>query len=146
LGVGLSLAPIGAYLAVANQFNVMPIFLSLAVLCWVGGFDIIYALQDDEFDKSQKLKSIPVLLGRKNALLFSRFLHLLSAIFILLPGLLIPLGTFYFVGVFVFCGLLVYQHSLIKTFDLSKVNLAFFTTNGIASVLFLTFFLIDYLK
>jgi 4-hydroxybenzoate polyprenyltransferase len=143
LGLGLSLAPIGAYLVVTNRFDIVPVFLSLAVLCWVSGFDIIYALQDEEFDRQNNLKSIPAWLGAKNALLVSSILHVLAVIFLALPMLYISLGGFYMAGIVFFIGLLIYQHKLVKPDDLSKVNRAFFTTNGIASVIFAAFFLID---
>jgi len=143
LGLGLSLAPIGAYLAVTGEFAWLPLFFSFSVLFWVSGFDIIYALQDEEFDKEQKLHSIPVLLGTKNALMLSNFLHLLTAGFILYAGYYAGFGLFYWVGSALFIGLLSYQHYLVKPNDLSKVNLAFFTTNGIASVLFAAFVLME---
>ena len=143
LGLGLSLAPIGAYLAVTGEFAWLPLFFSFAVLFWVSGFDIIYALQDEDFDKEQKLHSIPVLLGTKNALILSNFLHLLTAGFILFAGYYANLGLFYWIGSGLFIGLLSYQHFLVKPNDLSKVNLAFFTTNGIASVLFAVFVLLE---
>jgi 4-hydroxybenzoate polyprenyltransferase len=143
LGLGLSLAPIGAYLVVTNRFDIVPVFLSLAVLCWVSGFDIIYALQDEDFDRQNNLKSIPAWLGAKNALLVSSTLHVLAVIFLALPMLYISLGGFYMAGIAFFIGLLIYQHLLVKPDDLSKVNRAFFTTNGIASVIFAAFFLID---
>ncbi len=143
LGLGLSLAPIGAYLAVTGEFAWLPLFFSFAVLFWVSGFDIIYALQDEDFDKEQKLHSIPVLLGTKNALMLSNFLHLLTAGFILFAGYYANLGLFYWIGSGLFIGLLSYQHFLVKPNDLSKVNLAFFTTNGIASVLFAVFVLLE---
>jgi len=143
LGLGLSLAPIGAYLAVTGEFAWLPFFFSFAVLFWVSGFDIIYALQDEDFDKEQKLHSIPVLLGTKNALMLSNFLHLLTAGFILFAGYYANLGLFYWIGSGLFIGLLSYQHFLVKPNDLSKVNLAFFTTNGIASVLFAVFVLLE---
>ncbi|MGB0887754.1 MAG: UbiA-like polyprenyltransferase [Vicingaceae bacterium] len=143
LGLGLSLAPIGAYLAVTGQFDWLPLFFSFAVLFWVSGFDIIYALQDEAFDKEQKLHSIPVLLGKKNALMLSNFLHLITAGFILFAGYYANLGLFYWIGSVLFIGLLAYQHFLVKPNDLSKVNLAFFTTNGIASVLFAVFVLME---
>ena len=88
LGTGLSLAPIGAYLAVTAEFSILPLLFSMTVLFWTAGFDIIYALQDEEFDKKEKLKSIPVTLGKKNALKFSSFLHIIASIFIILAGLL----------------------------------------------------------
>ena len=144
LGIGLSLAPIGAFLAVSGYFHLVPSLFSLAILFWVGGFDIIYALQDDDFDKSQKLRSIPVILGRTGALKLSRVIHIISSFILILPGILMESSNFYFAGWAVFSGLLVYQHSLVKSNDLSKVNLAFFTTNGIASVTFLSFYLFDY--
>ncbi|MCB9361180.1 MAG: 4-hydroxybenzoate octaprenyltransferase [Flavobacteriales bacterium] len=143
LGVGLSLAPIGAYLAVTGKFDWLPLFFSFAVLFWVSGFDIIYALQDEEFDKQQKLHSIPVLLGTKNALMLSNFLHLLTASFILFAGYYGGLSYIYWIGSGVFISLLIYQHTLVKPNDLSKVNIAFFTTNGIASVAFSVFVLLD---
>jgi 4-hydroxybenzoate polyprenyltransferase len=143
LGLGLSLAPIGAYLVISNRFDMVPIFFSLAVLCWVSGFDIIYALQDEAFDRENNLKSIPAWLGAKNALLVSSILHFLAVIFIALPMLYIPLGGFYIAGIIFFIGLLIYQHLLVKPNDLSKVNRAFFTTNGVASVIFAAFFLLD---
>ena len=143
LGVGLSLAPIGAYLAVAGQFDVLPILFSITVLCWVSGFDIIYALQDEDFDKNNHLKSIPSVLGKIKALRVSEFFHLLSAVTVIYAGVYGHFGFWYWAGVAVFCGLLIYQHLLVKPNDLSKVNMAFFTTNGIASVVFAVFVLLD---
>jgi len=143
LGLGLGLAPIGAYLVVTGEFALLPIFFSLAVICWVSGFDIIYSLQDDEFDKTENLYSIPTALGRKNALLVSSILHVFSVIFVIIPLFYAHLGYFYVLGILFFIGLLIYQHRLVKPDDLSKVNLAFGTTNGIASVIFAIFFLLD---
>jgi 4-hydroxybenzoate polyprenyltransferase len=143
LGIGLSLAPIGAYLAVTGIFAWLPLFFSFAVLFWVSGFDIIYALQDEEFDRSKNLRSIPVFLGKKGALRLSVFLHTMSALFVIYAGLYADLSFWYWIGVSVFCGLLIYQHTLVKPNDLSKVNIAFFTTNGIASVIFAVFVLLD---
>jgi 4-hydroxybenzoate polyprenyltransferase len=143
LGVGLSLAPIGAYLAVTGAFNLLPLLFSFAVLFWVSGFDIIYALQDEEFDKSKKLKSIPVVVGKTRALNFSSVLHIISASFIIYAGIYANFGMWYWSGTLVFTGLLLYQHTIVKPNDLSKVNIAFFTTNGIASVIFSTFVLIE---
>jgi 4-hydroxybenzoate polyprenyltransferase len=143
LGLGLSLAPIGAYLVVTGEFARLPIFFSLAVLCWVSGFDIIYALQDEDFDRSENLHSIPAYLGKVNALRLSTALHVLSAVFIVLPALYTPVGWPYYIGIVFFCSMLVYQHRLVKPNDLSRVNFAFMTTNGIASVVFAVFFLID---
>ncbi|QEM11937.1 MULTISPECIES: UbiA-like polyprenyltransferase [Mucilaginibacter] len=143
LGLGLSLAPIGAYLVVTGQFAITPIFFSLSVLCWVSGFDIIYALQDEDFDRSQNLHSIPAYLGKVNALRLSTFLHVLSAIFIMMPAIETHVGILYYVGIAFFCAMLIYQHLLVKPNDLSRVNFAFMTTNGIASVVFAVLFLLD---
>jgi 4-hydroxybenzoate polyprenyltransferase len=143
LGLGLSLAPIGAYLVVTGEFAVLPILFSLAVLCWVSGFDIIYALQDEDFDRSENLHSIPSYLGKKNALMLSNFLHVLAAAFVIAPLFFTVLAWPYYVGLFIFISMLIYQHLLVKPTDLSKVNFAFMTTNGIASVAFAICFLFD---
>lgn len=143
LGLGLSLAPIGAYLAVTGKFDWLPLFFSFAVLFWVSGFDIIYALQDEDFDRSKNLKSIPVLLGKKGALMLSNILHLISAGFIIYAGIYAEFALWYWIGAIIYALLLFYQHTLVKPNDLSKVNIAFFTTNGIASVVFAVFVLID---
>ncbi|TSD67814.1 4-hydroxybenzoate octaprenyltransferase [Inquilinus sp. KBS0705] len=143
LGLGLSLAPIGAYLVVTGAFALTPIFFSLSVLCWVSGFDIIYALQDEDFDREEKLHSIPAWLGKVNALRLSTFLHVLSALFILMPVFYTNVGLLYYIGIAFFCAMLIYQHMLVKPNDLSRVNIAFMTTNGIASVVFAAFFLMD---
>lgn len=143
LGLGLSLAPIGAYLVVTGEFALTPLFFSLAVLCWVSGFDIIYAMQDEDFDREENLHSIPAYLGKVNALRLSTFLHVLSAIFIMMPVFFIHPGILYYIGIVFFCIMLTYQHLLVKPNDLSRVNFAFMTTNGIASVVFAVLFLLD---
>jgi 4-hydroxybenzoate polyprenyltransferase len=143
LGVGLSLAPIGAYLAVTGEFALLPILFSFTVLFWVSGFDIIYALQDEEFDKSQQLHSIPAALGKAKALRVSELLHLLSAVCVISAGMYGHFGWWYWIGIAVFVGMLIYQHSIVKPNDLSKVNIAFMTANGIASVVFAVFVLLD---
>jgi 4-hydroxybenzoate polyprenyltransferase len=135
LGLGLALAPIGAYLAVSGKFEILPILFSLVVLFWVSGFDIIYSLQDEKFDKTQKLHSIPVLMGKKNALNLAKLLHFVTIILLSQIGNYTEFGKFYWIGFSIFSALLIYQHSLIKHNDLSKVNLVFFTTNGIASLM-----------
>ncbi len=143
LGLGLSLAPIGAYLAVTGAFTWLPLLFSLTVLFWVSGFDIIYALQDEEFDKENKLFSIPAAIGKAKSLTVSRFLHLLSSVVILYAGWAAEFGMFYWAGAIIFIGMLFYQQSLVKPNDLKRVNLAFMTSNGIASVLFAIFVIID---
>jgi len=143
LGIGLSLAPIGAFLAVTGRFAVLPVLLSFLVLCWVSGFDIIYALQDEEFDKSQQLHSIPTWLGKAGGLRFSEGLHVVAAGLAITIGLLGGFHWLYWIGAGVFILMLFMQHRLVKPGDLSRVNLAFMTTNGIASVVFAVFAIAD---
>lgn len=143
LGLGLSLAPIGSYLAVMGKFDWLPLLFSFAVLFWVSGFDIIYALQDEEFDKQNQLYSIPSILGKKRALRVSEILHLLSAICVLYAGAYGKFGYWYWIGIAVFTGMLIYQHSIVKPTDLRRVNIAFMTANGIASVVFAFFVILD---
>ncbi|MEQ1747327.1 MAG: UbiA-like polyprenyltransferase [Saprospiraceae bacterium] len=150
LGLGLSLAPVGAYLAVTGQFDWVPVLYGLAVLFWTGGFDVIYSLQDDHFDQEQRLYSMPAVFGRKTALGISEWMHLGTALLLVAAGWFLQkklpeAGVLTWVGTAVFIGLLVFQHSLVKRDDLSRVNLAFFTTNGIASVVFGTFVITDLL-
>jgi 4-hydroxybenzoate polyprenyltransferase len=143
LGLGLSLAPIGAYISVTGKFNIIPLIYSFIVLTWVSGFDIIYALQDDVFDKSNQLHSLPSATGRKKALAISILVHFFTFVLILMAGLIGKGGLLFWSGAFVFTTLLVYQHSIVRHDDLSKVTLAFATTNGIASTLFAAFIILD---
>ena len=143
LGLGLALAPIGAYIAVTGAFNIVPLFYSFAVLFWVSGFDIIYALQDEDFDREQKLHSIPAALGIKNALRLSVVLHILSALCVIMPLFFATFSWVYYIGIVFFCAMLIYQHLLVKPNDISKVDRAFATTNGYASVVFAICFLVD---
>ncbi|MFH0865557.1 MAG: UbiA-like polyprenyltransferase [Bacteroidota bacterium] len=143
LGLGLALAPTGAYFAVIPHFATEPLLYSLAVLFWVSGFDIIYALQDIEFDKSQNLKSIPVIIGIKKSLIISVFFHLITAILIIYSGINLDFGLYYWMGSAIFIVLLIYQHLIIKPSDLSRINQAFATLNGFASVVFGIFAIIE---
>jgi 4-hydroxybenzoate polyprenyltransferase len=143
LGLGLALAPIGAYLAVTGEFNIVPLCYSFAVLFWVSGFDIIYALQDENFDRTEKLHSIPAALGIKNALRLSVFLHFCAAMAVIIPLFFAPFSWAYLIGIIFFCAMLIYQHLLVKPSDISKVDRAFATTNGYASVIFAICFLAD---
>jgi 4-hydroxybenzoate polyprenyltransferase len=145
LGVGLSLAPIGAFLAVTGYFALLPVLVSVLVFCWVSGFDIIYSLQDEDFDRSQQLNSIPTWLGKAGALRFSELLHLLAAGLVIGVGVLGHFHWLYWIGAGVFIIMLISQHLLVKPHDLSKVNIAFMTTNGIASVVFAFFSIADML-
>ncbi|MFK7934601.1 MAG: UbiA-like polyprenyltransferase [Saprospiraceae bacterium] len=141
LGLGLALAPIGAYLAAGGQFDLLPLLYSTIVLLWVSGFDIIYALQDEEFDRSLSLNSVPVQMGKVNALRLSSILHLICAAVVLAAAYVLntqypTMGILHWIAAVIFIGLLFYQHTLVRPDDLSKVDLAFFTTNGVASVIF----------
>ena len=139
LGIGLSLAPIGAYLAVTGNFDLLPLLFSFAVIFWVSGFDIIYALQDIDFDQSLSLYSIPSQWGLKQSLSISRILHVLSASLVIAAYFVGGFHYLYLLGLLIFIGMLIYQQSIVKPYDLSKVNLAFMTANGIASIVFSVF-------
>jgi len=143
LGVGLSLAPIGAFLAVTGVFDLLPLLFSFTVIFWVSGFDIIYALQDEAFDQSNKLYSIPAWLGKAKALRVSELLHLIAGILVLIAGINGNFSFIYWIGASIFSGMLIYQHSIVKPNDLSKVNIAFMTANGIASIVFASFVILD---
>ncbi len=143
LGLGLSLAPTGAYISVTGKFALLPLIYSIIVITWVSGFDIIYSLQDDEFDRSNNLYSIPSSAGRKKALGISVLVHAFTVLLVAAAGITGKGGLFFWIGACVFIVLLVYQHSIVKHDDLSKVTLAFATTNGIASILFACFVILD---
>ncbi len=150
LGLGLGLAPVGAYLAVTAQFSQIPLLLGGAVVFWVAGFDMIYSLQDESFDRAHGLRSIPVLLGGSKALQLSAVLHALCAVLIASAlwssNIRYPsLQFLHWLAGVAFIALLFYQHTLVKPHDLSRVNLAFFTTNGIASLLFASMIILDLL-
>ncbi|MCU0348679.1 MAG: putative 4-hydroxybenzoate polyprenyltransferase [Saprospiraceae bacterium] len=139
LGLGLALAPLGGFLAVTGKFDLVPILYAVAVFLWVSGFDIIYALQDEYFDQSHQLNSMPAYLGKEKALQLSKVLHLVCASAIAAATFFAAqyfaaIGWISALAVLAFWGLLFYQHRLVKPHDLSRVNLAFFTTNGIASI------------
>jgi 4-hydroxybenzoate polyprenyltransferase len=143
LGLALSLAPIGAYISVTGEFNSLPLVYSLIVLTWVSGFDIIYALQDDEFDRSINLFSIPSKTGRHTALIISNSIHFITFILVITAGFMGSSGCLFWIGAALFSILLLYQHLIVKQNDISRVNLAFATTNGIASIVFAAFVIFD---
>lgn len=143
LGLALSLAPLGAYIAVSGEFNLLPVLYSLVVLFWVSGFDIIYALQDSEFDKKNKLMSIPVHLGIKKALAFSAFLHFLSIVAVLAAGLQAPWGLLYWIGALVFTLMLIYEHIIVKPGDNDSISKAFGMINSYAGLAFCAFAIAD---
>lgn len=137
LGLSLAIAPVGAWLAVRGQFELTPIPIGLAVLFWVGGFDILYSCQDVEFDRKHALHSIPARLGIPRALLLARVAHVIAIASLLSMALVEPLHWSYFVGVGLIAALFLYEHSLVKADDLSKIDAAFFTVNGWIGVLYL---------
>ena len=143
LGLGLSLAPIGAYISVTGTFDLLPLIYSLIVITWVSGFDIIYALQDDEFDRSNQLHSLPSAAGRKRALLISILVHIITFLAVLAAGFAGSSGLIFWIGALLFTSLLIYQHLIVKHDDLRRVTLAFGTTNGIASIIFALFVILD---
>ncbi|MDQ2730336.1 MAG: putative 4-hydroxybenzoate polyprenyltransferase [Armatimonadota bacterium] len=143
LGFALAIAPVGAWIAVTGQFAVPPLLLAAAVACWTAGFDIIYSCQDVDFDSEKNLFSVPRRFGVARALQLSSLFH---AIMVLCLAILIPaasLGWVYGAGVAAAAGLLVYEHSLVKPGDLSRVDAAFFTTNGLVSIGLMVFLLAD---
>ncbi len=143
LGICLAAAPIGAWIALRGDVGWPVLALGLAVLFWVAGFDIFYALQDVEFDRSKGLHSIPVLLGVKNAILLGKVFHGLMVAFLLIIPLGLPLGWIYYLGLAVVSGLIAYEHQLVKPDDLSRLDAAFFNMNGYISVTIFLFTLVD---
>jgi 4-hydroxybenzoate polyprenyltransferase len=130
LGLALALAPVGAWLAIRGRLEGPPVVLGLAVLFWVAGFDTIYACQDEAFDRAEGLHSLPAHLGTRRALVLARLFHVVAVA--LLAGLyaLVPMHPLYLVGVSAVAALLVYEHSLVRADDLSRIDAAFFTVNG----------------
>ncbi|MCW3096630.1 MAG: 4-hydroxybenzoate polyprenyltransferase [Chthonomonadaceae bacterium] len=143
LGFAIGIAPIGAWIAVRGTLDVVPILLGAVVMLWIGGFDIIYALQDYDFDRESALFSLPKALGKANALNVSRLMHTLAVALLVVIGRLENLHLLYFAGVIVVAGLILYEQSLVKPDDLSRVDLAFFTLNGWVSVSLFAFVLLD---
>jgi len=145
LGLGLGLAPLGAWIAVAGQFNPAPVLLGLAVMSWVAGFDILYSCQDHEYDKGVGLHSIPVRFGLVGALRLARLLHAMTIVFMLAVGTVAGMRWIYFAGVGAITLLLCWEHRLVRPDDLTKVNTAFMTANSIISVAYFAFTLTDLL-
>jgi 4-hydroxybenzoate polyprenyltransferase len=143
LGVVYFLIPIAVSVALKGTVELSAIFLGIAMAFWVAGFDIFYSLQDVEFDRKVGLHSIPSRFGIKKAILIARIFHLITFIFLILTGLSAGLGWIYFTGVLILSAFLVYEHSLIKENDLSKINKAFFTINGYISILYMVFVMLD---
>lgn len=147
LGLSLAIAPVGAYLAIAGRWSEPAgalLVLAGAVLCWVAGFDVLYSLQDEGFDREHGLHSLPAALGQRGAIRASRVLHALSVVGFAALGFLVPtLGAVYFAGVALIAALLLYEQSLVRAGDLSRVDAAFFTLNGVISLVFFGFVLAE---
>lgn len=143
LGVALSVAPVGASLAVLGEFTLFPFMLGAVVVFWVSGFDVLYALQDSEFDKNNHLKSIPSRLGIKGALAVSALLHLIAIVGVMVLGLFFDMNYIYFIGALLFSLILVWEHIVVTPKDIKRVNLAFATMNGCASVVYAIFTIIS---
>ena len=146
LGVGLGIAPVGGYLAITGTWSRpwwMLVALAAAVTTWVGGFDILYSLQDAEFDRAQSLHSVPAAMGEAGAITVARVLHALTVVFFALVGVATHEGWLYWFGVAVAAAILLYEHSLVRPGDLSKLDAAFFAMNGMLSITFFFFVLAE---
>ncbi len=143
LGFSLGIAPAAAWIAVRGALDPRILWLTAAVTCWTGGFDVIYSCQDYEFDRAEGLYSLPRRLGIARALGIARVLHILMVVCLLALVWSLHLGAIALAGVAAIAGLLIYEHSLVKPHDLSRVNAAFFTMNGYVSVLFFVFWAAD---
>ncbi|MDQ7055136.1 MAG: UbiA-like polyprenyltransferase [Persephonella sp.] len=143
LGAVYFIIPIAVSVALKGTVELSTVFLGLGMAFWVAGFDIFYALQDIEFDRKAGVHSIPAKYGVKRAILFARFFHILTFVFLILTGYYGDLGYIYYAGLVVLTGFIIYEHSLIKEDDLSKINVAFFTVNGYVSILYMVFVILD---
>jgi len=145
LGLSLSAAPLGAWIAIRGTFDAEILPITIAIVFWLAGFDTFYALQDIDFDKSHGLYSIPRRFGIKKALLLARIFHLITFLLLLFSGLLFNRNIFYWVGMAVVAGMFIYEHSLVKENDLSKLDIAFFNMNGYISITVFVFTFLDYI-
>jgi 4-hydroxybenzoate polyprenyltransferase len=145
LGLALSLAPLGAWIALKGTFDLHILPLCFAVLFWVAGFDVLYGLHDIDFDRKHRLHSIPGRFGIKNSLWISRIFHFITIVLLLSLVPIFQLTVPYIVGVFIASALILYEHSLVKPNDLSKLDIAFFNMNGYISVTIFVFTLMNYL-
>lgn len=145
LGIALSLAPLGAWIAVRGTFEYDILPLSLAIMFWVAGFDTLYGLQDMDFDRKHNIYSIPSIFGIKTALWIARIFHLITIGLLVSLVAIFHLSVIYFIGVAVAFALLLYEHLLVKPDDLSKLNMAFFNMNGYISITVFVFTLLNYM-
>ena len=145
LGMVLGIAPVGAWIGITGQFDLIPILLGAGVLFWVAGFDIVYACADYDFDRRMRLHSIPVRFGIKKALQVSMTFHVAAPLLFLMAAILARVGWFYYIGLGVAVVILFYQHTLVKPYDLSRAGSGFFNLNGLLSVVMFVFTLLDVL-
>jgi len=145
LGIAIAGAPVGAWIALRGAFDLEIIPLAVSVVFWLAGFDVLYALQDVEFDKKSGLYSIPQRFGIKMSLLLSRIFHILTWLLLLVTAVMFDLGAVFHVGLVLVGGLLVYEHRLVKEDDLSRLNIAFFNMNGYISLAVFAFTLLDFI-
>jgi len=145
LGIAIGLAPLAAWLAIRGDFSLPPVLLSAAVMFWVAGFDVIYALQDMDFDREHRLFSLPARLGAGPALILSNIFHTCTVVLLLATALWTQLGIITYVGIAVVAGILFWEHRIVKPNDFSRVNVAFFSLNGYVSILLLITFATDIL-
>jgi len=145
LGLAISAAPLGAWMAVKGSFDIEIIPLSIAVIFWLAGFDVLYALQDIDFDTTYGLYSMPKRFGVRKSIYFSRIFHMTSFFLLVTNGMIFKLGGVYWTGMFLTAGLFLYEHSLIREDDLSKLDFAFFNMNGYISLTVFIFTLMDYM-
>ncbi len=143
LGAVYFIIPVAVSVALKGEIEISTVFLGLGMAFWVAGFDIFYALQDVEFDRKAGVHSIPAKFGIKKAILFARVFHLLTFVFLVLTGYFAELGYIYYAGLMILTGFLIYEHTLIKEDDLSKINMAFFTVNGYISIMYMIVVILD---
>jgi len=143
LGLSLGIAPSAVWIAVRGTLELPPVWLTLGVMLWVAGFDILYSLQDEAFDRAHGLRSLPQTLGAARAILVSRLSHALCIPLFAVGGVALGAGAWYFVGVVFAALMLAYEQSLVKPNDLSRLDVAFFTLNGYVSIGLFVFALLD---
>ncbi|MFI3314231.1 MAG: UbiA-like polyprenyltransferase [Rikenellaceae bacterium] len=145
LGLSLAIAPVGAYIAIMGEFSNFTSVLAFLVISWVSGFDIIYSLGDESFDRENSLHSIPERLGRKNALIVSALLHLVTIATVAYIGCVYLNNIIYFIGAAIYSLILIYMHIIVTPNDISKLNLAFATLNGVGSIVYASFVIVSML-
>ncbi len=138
LGLALGIAPVAAYISVTGKIDMFVVILSVIVITWVSSFDILYALQDEQFDKENRLHSIPAKFGRKGALIISTVVHLITIFFLLRLGSLYSMGLLYWIGAAIFSIILLIEHAIVTPSNISRINLAFATLNSLGSLIFCT--------